>query len=99
MLTAHSRTRRMVHGSGTDDSFKYCGNGATTASLHYCHAERVEAIDSKRLPCTTCTYTASTALTLRSAPGLLDGATDAAGYPLSVDSSTMTPAGSLPSVR
>ena len=79
------------------DSFTYCGNGASTANACTTVTLGAEAIESASgITCTNSSYTASTALTLKiNTPGVLAGCKDAAGYPLTVDLSTVTPAGSL----
>ena len=93
-------------GWATSDTFTYCGNGATTANacatvtLNACTSASgcLEAATGISVP--NSAYTANTATYLAiKTPGVLMGAVDAAGYPLTVDTSTVTlPSGSQLSV-
>src|SRR5258705_7921351 len=83
-------------GSG---SFSYCGNGAitgpacTTVTLG---AAPMEAGSGITVPNSSYTSTVSSVLSIKS-PGILSGAKDAAGYPLTVDTTSVayTGAGTL----
>jgi hypothetical protein len=86
--------------TATSDSFTYCANGTVTGAT--CSsgitatvtlgAAGVEAASG--ITCTPPSYTANTATYLAvKTPGVLAGCTDAAGYQLSVITSSITPTG------
>ena len=77
----------------TSDSFSYCGNGATggqlcaTVSLG---SAPIEGATGITLPDSSFSATVATKMII-SRPGVLALAKDAAGYPLSVETATVTP--------
>ena len=71
----------------TSDSFMYCGNGQTTGAacaLVSLNAEQLENASGITLGSNTFTSNVATAISVK-APGILMGATDAQGYPLTVN--------------
>lgn len=74
------------------DSFTYCGNGATTGAACASVALGAETIESATgITCTGTSFNSSVATSLKiSAPGVLTGCKDAAGYPLTVSLSSVT---------
>ncbi len=79
------------------DSFKYCGNGATSGSACATVSLGAETIEgASGITCGNSSFTSSLAHSLKiSAPGVLSGCKDAAGYPLKVDTATITPVSGL----
>ena len=94
-------TATVVPGNATADSFTYCANGTVTAGV--CSsgisatvtlgASSVLASDTG-ITCTPSTFTSTmaTAIAIKT-PGVLAGCTDGAKLPLTVDLTTVTPAG------
>src|SRR5579871_661686 len=84
-------------GTGTADSFGYCGNGTTQASATpVCATVSLAAsnIVDSGVTCTSTTFNASTnALLSVGTPGVLAGCTDGANLPLSVVPSSITASG------
>ena len=78
------------------DTFTYCGNGATSGlacNTITLNAASIEAAGGITLP--NSSFTSKMATFIKVPPsGVLAGATDAVGYPLSVAVSTVTPSGS-----
>ncbi|WP_109488884.1 choice-of-anchor D domain-containing protein [Occallatibacter savannae] len=72
--------------SSFSDSFTYCGNGATTGAACATVTLNADAIESAGgISCPALTFNAATSKTIKvSAPGVLTGCKDGAGYPLSV---------------
>ena len=79
------------------DSFTYCGNGATTGPACATVTLGAEALESAGgITCTAPSFTASNAKRFAiGTPGVLQGCTDAAGYPLTVDKSSVQPVAGL----
>ncbi len=79
------------------DSFTYCANGTVTAGACSSHVTATVALGAAPIElatgivCTGPSYTARTAKFLSVArPGLLAGCTDAAGYPLTLDTASVS---------
>ena len=89
-------------GTGTTDSFTYCANGAVAAGVCLSGITATVTLaaatieNASGITCTATTYNASMATYLAvKTPGVLAGCNDAAGYPLTVNTSTVTAAGGL----
>jgi hypothetical protein len=87
-------------GSGTADSFSYCANGTVTGTTCSSGVTAVVSLGAapiegaSGITVAKNTFTANAATYIKiTAPGLLSGATDAAGYPLSIVTSSTTMAG------
>ena len=77
------------------DSFTYCANGSTTicATVNL-GGGTVEA--GSGITCPASAFTANTSLYLAvKTPGILSGCVDSAGFPLKVDTTSITPSGGL----
>jgi len=84
-------------GWATSDSFVYCGNGATSGAA--CAtvtlgAAAVESATNITINLNSLSYTSKVATYIKvPSPGILTGATDTAGYPLTVVTSSVAGAG------
>jgi hypothetical protein len=79
------------------DSFAYCGNGATSGAACTTVTLGAAAIEGAGgITCVAPTFTASNAKHIAiGTPGVLLGCKDAAGYPLTVDKSSIVPVSGL----
>src|SRR5205807_1909560 len=81
----------------TPDSFKYCGNGTAacaTVTLAACASGCLEGAGGISVPNSAFTANTSKYLAIKT-PGVLTGAVDGAGYPLTVDTTSVVPSSGL----
>ena len=101
-LNANGTFTYVPTGTATSDSFAYCANGSVTAAV--CSSgvtatvtlgpATMEAASGITVPNSSFTSNIATYLAIKT-PGILTGAKDGAGYPLTVAPSTVTANGGL----